>query len=151
MKLPLEGGCQCGRVRYRIDGAPLTVIACHCRECQKQSASAFGMTMTVRRDDFRFTAGEPARWQRTTASGGTLGAAFCPDCGVRLFHEPSNKPTLNIKAGTLDDTSWLKPAGHIWTDSAQPWMRDKLEGLTYPGQPESFDALFAAFRAQAAD
>ena len=148
MKLPITGGCQCGAVRYRIDAEPLTVIACHCTECQKQSASAFGMTMTVRRESFRITQGEPARWQRATDSGGVLGAAFCPDCGARLFHDPAGKPTINVKAGTLDDTSSLRPVGHIWTDMAQPWMRERLDGLTYPRQPESFEALFAAFRDQ---
>ena len=150
MKLPLTGGCQCGAVRYRIDTEPLTVIACHCGQCQKQSASAFGMTMTVPRAAFSFTKGEPARWQRTADSGNALGAAFCQECGVRLLHDPPGKATINVKPGTLDDTSWVKPVGHIWTDMAQPWMRDRLDGLTYPRQPENFDALITAFRARGA-
>ena len=151
MKLPLTGGCQCGTVRYRIDAEPLTVLACHCSECQKQSASAFGMTMPVRRTAFTFTKGEPAHWERKTDSGNMLGAAFCADCGVRLFHEPANKAVLNVKPGTLDDTSWVSPVGHIWTDRAQPWLRDRLEGVLYARQPPNMDRLIAAWRARSED
>jgi hypothetical protein len=28
---------------------------------------------------------------------------------------------LAVKAGTLDDPSWLAPMLEIWTDTAQPW------------------------------
>ena len=67
----LEGGCQCGAIRYRVTGAPVTFYACHCTECQKQSASAFGLSLWVGRSDLQFvrngkmhTAGEAARHMR---------------------------------------------------------------------------------------
>ena len=148
IKLALTGGCQCGAVRYRIDAEPLTVLACHCTECQKQSASAFGMTMPVPREALTYTKGAPARWERTADSGNVVGAAFCAVCGVRLLHEPANKAMLNVKPGTLDDTSWVVPVGHIWTDSAQPWVRDQLKGLLYPKQQPNMDGLIAAWRAR---
>tara|TARA_R110001606_G_scaffold216728_1_gene364631 strand:+ start:22821 stop:23099 length:279 start_codon:yes stop_codon:yes gene_type:complete len=48
---------------------------------------------------------------------------FCPDCGSALFSVlPASPSTIAIKAGTLDDTSWLTPAAQIWCDSAQPWL-----------------------------
>jgi hypothetical protein len=146
MKLPLTGGCQCGAVRYRIDAEPLTVIACHCHECQKQSASAFGMTMPVARDSLTITEGTPAYWERKAESGNIVGAAFCASCGARLYHMPANKSLLNVKPGTLDDTSWVAPAGHIWTDMAQPWLKDRLDGVLYPRQQPNLDALTAAWR-----
>ena len=146
MKLPLTGGCQCGAVRYEIDAEPLTVIACHCTQCQRQSASAFGMTAPVPRAALRITEGKPAHWSRIAESGNELGAAFCPDCGVRLYHEPANKAFLNVKAGTFDDTSWTQPVGHIWTEEAQPWIREQLKGVTYPRQQPNMDAFIAAWR-----
>ncbi|MDB5396565.1 MAG: aldehyde-activating protein [Rhodospirillales bacterium] len=149
MKLPLTGGCQCGAVRYEIAAEPLTVIACHCTECQKQSASAFGMTMPVPRPSFTITKGEPAHWERTADSGNIVGGAFCAACGVRLYHEPANKAFLNVKPGTLDDASWVSPVGHIWTDRAQPWLRDRLEGIVYRGQQPDMAALIAAWRNRA--
>jgi hypothetical protein len=146
VRLPLTGGCQCGAVRYEIAAPPLTVIACHCTECQKQSASAFGMTMPVQRAGFTIVKGEPAYWERKADSGNMLGAAFCAACGVRLYHLPANKALLNVKAGTLDDTGWIAPVGHIWTDKAQPWLNGRLEGVLYPRQPPNMDALIAAWR-----
>jgi hypothetical protein len=149
MKLPLTGGCQCGAVRYEIDAEPLTVIACHCTECQKQSASAFGMTVPVLRAALRIVKGEPKHWSRIAESGNELGAMFCPTCGVRLYHEPANKALLNVKAGTLDDRSWAQPVGHIWADMAQPWVRKRLTGVIYPRQQPSMDTFIAAWRERA--
>jgi hypothetical protein len=146
VKLPLTGGCQCGALRYEITAEPLTVIACHCTECQRQSASAFGMTMPVPAAALTITKGQPAHWERTAASGNIVGAVFCEACGVRLYHEPANKAFLNVKPGTLDDASWVSPVGHIWVEHAQPWLRGRLEGVLYPGQQPNMTALIAAWR-----
>jgi hypothetical protein len=53
MSSPKDGGCQCGKVRYRLDGEPLALTMCHCTECQRQSGSAFGMSLGVASDSFR--------------------------------------------------------------------------------------------------
>jgi Glutathione-dependent formaldehyde-activating enzyme len=63
-------------------GAALTVYIRHCRDCQKQSASSFGMSMAVRREGFRIVQGEPALWYRTAASGRLVACAFCKSCGM---------------------------------------------------------------------
>jgi hypothetical protein len=142
----MTGGCQCGAVRYAIDAQPLTIVACHCTECQKQSASAFGMTMPVPRESLKITTGKPVHWSRVAESGNTVGAVLCGDCGARLYHEPVNPALLNVKVGTLDDPSWAAPVAHIWTEAAQPWMRERLDGLIYPKQHPSLDPLIAAWR-----
>ena len=124
----LEGGCQCGAVRYRITGAPLTLYACHCTDCQKQASSAFGLSLWVRRDDFEVTRGEPKLWRRRAESGRMKACAFCADCGSRIYHASEGDPEVfSVKGGSLDDTRWLRPLGHIWTRSAQPWV--SFEGV----------------------
>jgi hypothetical protein len=146
--LPLAGGCQCGACRYEVGARPLTLYVCHCRDCQRQSASGFGMSMPVPRAGFALTRGDPRRWHRTAASGRRMECAYCPECGTRLFHLPArNEAVVNVKPGTLDDTRWLRPVGHLWTDRAQPWIAIPADVLRYPTQPESFDALFAAWSA----
>ena len=62
----LAGGCQCGAVHYEIRGQPKSLYVCHCRECQKQSASAFGISVIIKRADFRITRGEVKVWSRAT-------------------------------------------------------------------------------------
>lgn len=74
--------------------------------------------------------------------------SYCVECGIRLFHEPARNPKIvNVKPGTLDDTSWVRPMGHLWLGSAQPWFEPPLDALRYSGQPDSFDALFKRFGA----
>lgn len=145
-KLPLEGGCQCGAVRYKLHSAPLGIYICHCTECQKQSSSGFGESCRVNASDLEFS-GEVSTWSRTATSGSTVNCEFCPKCGSRLFHRRAEyAETLNIKAGSFDDTSWIEPAGHIWTKSKQSWVTIPDEALTYSGQPVNFDALNARWR-----
>jgi hypothetical protein len=127
------GGCQCGGVRYRLTGAPLALYVCHCLECRKQSASAFGMSLDARRADLVLTAGTPRVWSRPTASGGRLDCAFCPDCGSRLWHQGSGTDaTVTIKAGSLDEAVDASEAIHIW-------VTRKLPGIVIPPGAARFD------------
>jgi hypothetical protein len=90
----LTGGCQCGAVRYAISAEPLAVYVCHCRECQKQSASAFGISVLVPRDAFRVERGEVRIWSRPTDSGRTLDCMFCAECGSRVWHASPRSATV---------------------------------------------------------
>ncbi|MBD2099728.1 GFA family protein [Leptolyngbya sp. FACHB-261] len=142
MSVSYPGGCQCGRIRYELLAEPLTLYACHCKECQKQSSSAFGLSMTVPREAVVITQGQPKAWQRSSESGRQVTCLFCGDCGTRLFHHPArNLQIANVKAGTLDDTRWLKPVAHLWTKSAQPWLTINEQMLNYEGQPVDFSQL----------
>ena len=127
----LTGGCQCGAVRYEITGAPLTTYVCHCRECRKQSASAFGISVTVRTGDFRVTQGETGSWTRGTDTGRRLRCVFCPHCGSRLWHEGEPMgATISVKGGSIDGGVDLGVAHHIWVSR-------KLPGVVIPeGRPK---------------
>jgi hypothetical protein len=145
-RFPVSGGCQCGAVRYTLHAPPVVFYVCHCTQCQTQSSSGFGESLRVRRNDLTIT-GELAQHQRLSARGGVVGD-FCPKCGTRLFHRRGKyAETLNIKAGTLDDTRWLRPAGHIWTSSRQPWVKIGADELSYARQPEDeYAALIARWQ-----
>ena len=118
-----QGQCQCGNIRYQLTGEPLTLYICHCLHCQKQSSSAFGMSLWVNRDEIEFLSGEPQFWTTTGDSGAKKICAFCGNCGSRIYHASDNdQKRLSLKAGTLNDTSWLRPIAHIWTKRAQPWI-----------------------------
>ncbi len=129
----MQGGCQCGGVRYEIAGdLPETIFVCHCRECQKQSASAFGISVPLNRDTFRLTHGSLSHWSRQAESGATIDCAFCPTCGSRLWHCSSHAPqVLRVRGGTFDAPLDISRAVHIWTSR-------KLEGVTIPPQATQF-------------
>lgn len=132
-----EGGCQCGAVRYRLNGDPIMLVVCHCTECQRQSGSAFGMSLAVKKSEFELLQGTLKRWERSSHSGRKVGAAFCPECGTRIYHEPERMlgTAINVRAGTLDDRSWLAPAMHVWTQSKQSWVAIPDGTTQFEGQP----------------
>jgi hypothetical protein len=132
-----EGGCQCGAVRYAIHGEPVWLAVCHCKECQRQSGSAFGMSLIVRKGQFVLQQGQLKHFTRTSDSNRPVVCAFCPECGTRIYHEPRYlEGVVNVKPGTLDDTSWLQPNLHAWTARKQPWLKLE-EGLpAFDQQPE---------------
>ena len=130
--LPLKGGCQCGAIRYEIVAPPARVYVCHCLECRKQSASAFGISVWVRRTDFTLLSGRQRFWSRPTDSGRVLDCAFCAECGSRLWHEYAGGDSkfLTIKGGSLDDPVDLSVASHVW-------VKRKLPGVIIPdGVPQ---------------
>ena len=134
---PRDGGCQCGAVRYRVEGKPITLSVCHCTECQRQSGSAFGMSLIVPKGSFRLLSGAPKTFTRKAESGRTVDCAFCPDCGTRIYHRATYlKDTVNVKPGTLDDTSGLAPAIHVWTKEKQAWVSIPEGVRCFDGQPQ---------------
>jgi len=133
--LPFCGGCPCEAVRFVVKEMPLLVYACHCRECQRWSGSAFSMSMPIRAGAFAITCGEPKHWRRTGASGTESTSWFCGECGGRIYGQHSGHPDIiSVRAGTLDDTSWIRPVAHIHLRSAQAWER-------IPNHAECFDVM----------
>lgn len=131
-----SGGCQCGQIRYLAPRKPLTLYVCHCTECRKQSSSAFGVSFIIRRDTFKVVQGQPAFWNRHTASGYTLECAFCRNCGSRLWHQSTGYlETLNVKGGSFDEPVDLTEAVHIWTSSKLPGVVIPDQALSYPKEP----------------
>lgn len=145
--LPLTGGCQCGQVRYEVRKAPVAFYLCHCTECQRHTSSAYGESLRVESASVVIT-GTLRTTRRGSESGTVRLGDFCPECGVRIQHRSEGNPDhLNIKAGTLDDTSWLVPAAHIWVRSKQPFVAIGPDELAYERQAEDGSAaIFARWR-----
>ena len=141
MKLPLQGGCQCGAIRFEVSENPLTLYACHCTSCQQQTSSAFGLSMLVPRDGFTYLQGEVAVFEIPTTGKSKKLGHFCGDCGTRIAHDTAGRPALSLKAGTLDERAKLEPVGHIWVKSAQGWMIFDRDALIYEAAPD--DGYFA--------
>jgi hypothetical protein len=146
MPAPYTGGCLCGDIRYRLTDEPLTLYACHCTDCQRESGSSFGLSMIVSRTALDLLQGEPQRYAVTLADGRQKHGTYCGGCATRLWGEPVKFPqVVNVEPGTLDDTTWLRPVAHIWTRSAQPWVLIPPGTLTFEAQPVDPMALINAW------
>jgi hypothetical protein len=118
----LSGGCLCGKVRYSADADPAFTAICHCKNCQKQSGTSFSVIVGIPAEALS-TTGTLKTFNDTGDSGKPVYRRFCPDCASPVVTDVEAMPGLTfIKAGTLDDTSWLKPTMEIYCSSAQAWM-----------------------------
>ena len=154
MKLPafpVEGGCQCSAVRYRLKGAPLGVYACHCKDCQRFSGTTHTLSMVVGVGDVELVRGALTGFDKAADSGRTVRMLGCGACGTKIWNEPLSSPQfVSMKPGTLDDASWARPVGNIWTDRALPWAEIDWSQPNFPGQPTDRQPLFDAYAAEIA-
>jgi hypothetical protein len=132
-----EGGCACGAVRYRMTAAPLIVHACHCRDCQRLTGTAFVTNIWIEK---RFVEANEAPLQSTfvTAGSGKPQEVFrCAKCGTAMWSKYHAAPgdTVLLRAGTLDDPGAVTPDVHIFTRSKVPW-------LPLPPGARSFEAFY---------
>lgn len=115
-----DGGCRCGKVRFRITASPLLTMACHCKGCQRMTGSAFSLSVAIPSEGFAVTHGEPA-------IGGLHGATrhfFCGWCMSWLFTRPESLDWfVNVRVTMLDDASaWSAPFIETCTDDKLPWV-----------------------------
>lgn len=119
----ISGSCLCGAIRYTSVVPPLMTAVCHCTNCQKQSGSAFSINVALPKGALQFSAGQPAVYEDTGGSGKPVHRHFCAACGSPIYSNAVSAPQFDwLKAGTLDDTSWVKPIANVWCDSAQKWV-----------------------------
>jgi hypothetical protein len=110
----MTGGCLCGQVRYTANADPVFVGVCHCTHCQKQTGTAFSVLVGIPKSAMSIQ-GELKTFHDTGDSGQPVERNFCPECGSPIFSDVAVMPGLTfIKAGTLDDTSWLDPKMHVY-------------------------------------
>jgi hypothetical protein len=122
MDTALSGGCACGAVRYACTAEPMFALNCHCRDCQRETGSAYAPILAVPSAAFAVTHGSPGYFDVTADSGYVTRRAFCARCGSALFGEPGSRTDMvTIRAGSLDDPSIFRPTQNVFVASAQPW------------------------------
>ncbi len=132
----LEGGCACGAVRYRLESSPMFVHCCHCRDCQRQTGSAFAINALIETDRVALLLGDPKPAAVPTDSGRPHNIYGCPDCRTAVWSEYGGRAALRfIRVGTLDPPAALPPDVHIYTRSKLPWV-------TLPEGVPAFDAYY---------
>jgi hypothetical protein len=144
--MPITGGCRCGAIRYEValDALPLS-YACHCRDCQTWSGSAFALHAMFPEEMLRLD--ETAhRFRIEGAERMPSEHLGCARCSTRLANRNDAVPGMIIlRAGTLDRSPEIVPAVHIWTGSAQPWVAlpDGVPAFAQSPTPEQFQSALA--------
>jgi len=131
----MKGGCLCGQLRYTVNAEPVFTGVCHCKDCQKESGTAFNVAVAVPLSAVSIQ-GSPRTFTTKGDSGKDYVRRLCPNCGSTILSEPAALPGIAaLRAGTLDDTSWLKPGMEIYCDSAQPWVQLGGSMQRFPKMP----------------
>jgi hypothetical protein len=132
----LEGGCACGALRYRLTSDPMFVHCCHCRDCQRQTGSAFVLNALIESDRMTMLSGAPEPVPVPTDSGRPHEIFRCSKCWTAICSDYGRRGVLwFLRVGTLDDPSALPPDVHIYIRSKLPWV-------TLPASVPAFEAYY---------
>jgi hypothetical protein len=144
-----KGSCLCAGVRYEVSMEPIALFCCHCTECQTTSGSSFVLALRVPYGGVTVTKGEVELFVRPEADGQKRNVARCPACLTALWSEALSSPQHHtVYAGTLNDSSSLRPVAHIWTQDRQPWIALPEGTLQYPQNPPDMLAIAEAWLCQ---
>jgi hypothetical protein len=130
-----EGGCLCGRVRYRVAGAPRAGAICHCVSCRKASGAQSVAWLTFPSSNLSFVSGEPAKYR----SSAEVSRTFCGGCGTTLTYQHDGDPDLiDVTATSLDAPEEFPPTRHVWLEDKIAWesVTDGLPRFERGGSPD---------------
>jgi hypothetical protein len=134
------GGCACGRLRYRMLSRPMFVHCCHCKDCQRQTGSAFVLNALIEADRVELASGEPRPSAMPTDSGRPHTVFRCADCGTAVWSEYGGLAKLRfVRVGTLDDPTAVPPDVHIYIRSKLPWITLPPDALVFEAYYNSRD------------
>lgn len=129
------GRCACGAVTATINGGPVGVRQCWCRQCQ-QLAAGSPTTNAMFATGAVALHGALAAHSYLAASGNTVTHSYCPECGTPVMAQSSARPQFRtMRIGFLDPGHGLSPQMAIWTDEAPAWAVIDPAMEQYPGQP----------------
>ena len=137
----IEGGCLCGKIRYRLTAEPQGFQYCHCSRCRKFTGSAHAANVFVRPDGLQWLQGEEQVGTYTRPADDEHGypafpTAFCRTCGSSLPSMSSTGRFWVVPAGTLEDDPGLTPARSIFWGSRAPWFKSTAELPVFDALPD---------------
>ncbi len=117
----IEGGCLCGRTRYRVSGTPENLCFCHCTNCRRAAGAPYVAWGTFRRDAFHLLDGGACVLYRSSPR---VQRGFCGHCGTSLSYAHAERDgEIDVTLATLDDPARYEPECHIWVEDKLPWVR----------------------------
>jgi hypothetical protein len=121
---PLDGGCTCGAVRFRMTTQPMFVNCCHCSWCQRETGTAFALNAMIETDRVQLLQGEVEVINTPSSSGKGQKIARCPFCKIAVWsnYSGAGDAVRFVRVGTLDEPGRLPPDIHIFTSTKQPWV-----------------------------
>ncbi len=131
-KQVIEGGCQCGAVRYSVNGDPVVVAVCHCSTCRRANAAPAVAWAMFEEGQVQFVAGQLKKYSASEE----VKRGFCPRCGTQISFEADYLPRLiDITVGSFDDPEAVRPSMHYWHSRHLSWAEFADSLPRYPEFP----------------
>ncbi len=113
-----EGGCLCGKVRYRVSGGPCSSAICHCFFCRRASGAQSVAWLSFPAEAFAFVSGDPAEYR----SSAEVSRTFCGGCSTSLTYQHDGDPdSIDVTAASLDLPEEFPPTHHVWLEDRVSW------------------------------
>ena len=131
------GSCLCGAVKYEFDKSNLiSAHHCHCTDCQKSTGSGKA-TILILPTEAILMKGELKFHTTPTSSGRNMSRGFCGECGSPVLSFINEMQEVKfLKAGSLDDSSWLKIDSNFYSSSAHSWSPIDDDILSFTHNPD---------------
>ena len=114
--------CSCGQLSIVAEGELVKISACHCRECQRRTGSAFGVAVFFEREKVA-ASGTSNSYTRTGDSGRSIEFRFCPGCGSTVFWIPEfRKDLVAVALGCFEEPSSMVPTQSVHEESRLRWV-----------------------------
>jgi hypothetical protein len=132
----VSGGCLCGDFKYQFDREQvISTHHCHCKDCQRMTGSGKATIVLVPTETLN-TEGELKVFTVVGTDGSHVTRGFCPNCGSQLISYVEEMPMMRfVKAGSLDDSSWVKVDSTFWSGSAEDWSPVDDSCQSFEGNP----------------
>jgi hypothetical protein len=132
-----SGGCLCGAIKYEFDKSNLiSAHHCHCIDCQKSTGSGKSTILMLPAQAILMD-GELKFYTSPTSSGRNMSRGFCQECGSPVLSFIKEMQEVNfLKAGSLDDSSWLKIDSNFYSSSAHSWSPIDDDILSFTHNPD---------------
>ena len=137
MEIEMEtGGCLCGKIRYKFDRDKIVSAGhCHCVDCQKITGSGKATIIFIPTENLEIN-DEYKIYSVIGTDGTNVHRGFCPDCGSPIISYVTEQPNLRfIKAGSLDDSTWVRAESSFWSTSACEWDPVDINLPIFPYNP----------------
>ena len=142
--IAVEGGCHCGKVRYKATGKPVYVPYCHCESCRKTSGAPVVLYVMFEKMDIYFTQGQRKLYESSRG----VQRSFCSSCGTPLTWEGvwGGKMVIEVHVSTLDDPERIRPDRHVFYEERLSWFDvcdqlPRFNGSSTNAKPDSFGPL----------
>lgn len=150
MQSSQHGKCQCEKISYSFDQSKIiSAHHCHCRDCQRATGSGKATIIIVPKKHVNLH-GELKYFEVKGSKGSHIRRGFCENCGSGILSYAKEIPHIfYIKAGTLNDSSWLKIDSNFFTDSAQEWNKPSDAPKSFQANPSlgsNIKTLFKSFK-----